>query len=309
LIALAGSIGVDFPVNLLTGQGNANVPASSRLIGLIAQCDAARGSGTFDGRWNRFAGLVYAWDAAIQDFLARGIFGRASGYQLGRGLAEMSWVLDPASDSGAWTSWSYLFGDDRIGYVQQLLDRLAPFFESTLTLPCMKDSLEAWRRQGQHESSKARAERQNSNAPQVLRQQVQHWRDLIVTGQDPRYPASPGTRIRRRSPFLLWLSIRTLWFQLLLGVLGAAALALGAFLLPSHNGQGGVLAILGAVGITSSSLSAKAKSTTTQLGNRLHSAFNTALAVQASTILPRERRDSQAVAQQLGSWWSKILNG
>ena len=46
-------------------------------------------------KWETFTEGLYQWDGDIQDYLGAASFGESSAYQLGRGLAECSWGLDP----------------------------------------------------------------------------------------------------------------------------------------------------------------------------------------------------------------------
>jgi hypothetical protein len=287
LATLAARVGVDVPANRLTGQRGYTSPASARLRSLSDAVDSRRGSQReFRASWNAFSRFVYAWDAHIQDVLAAGAFGRASAYQLGRGLAEASWALDPPSDPGSWSGWSFLLGTERVAFLQQLLDRLAPYFHP-LTLPALKNSLEQWRMRAAIEAGQAPAQRERSAAPQALRQQARRWRDLVVTRQDPRIPLEPGAKIRKSA--VVWPYLRSLWPQLSFVALGTAVLVVAAYLVPSNGSQGAVAAILGTASITSATISAKAKSSAQSLLAQARAAFDIAVAVQATCILPPEQ--------------------
>src|SRR5205814_772266 len=61
--------------------------------------------------WKKFTDALFYWDAKIQDKLTLQPTLSAA-YQLGRGLAETSWALDPANAEAEddWRSWVFLFG-------------------------------------------------------------------------------------------------------------------------------------------------------------------------------------------------------
>src|SRR6266542_4259846 len=149
--------------------------------------------------------------------------------------------------------------------IQDLLDRLAPYFHR-LTLPAMKQSLDSWHEQAKIEAAKPDTARAESEAPQCLRQQARRWKDLIVTGQDSRFPMAPGKKVSRRG--LIRPLLKELWLQLSVAALGVVALLIAAYLLPSNGSQGGLAAVLGAVGITAAAVSARAKSSAQDLLTR-----------------------------------------
>src|SRR6266542_2129893 len=227
--------------------------------------------------------FLYAWDATIQDLLAAGPFGRASAYQIGRGLSEWTWALETEADPDTWGGWLCVLGEERRAFLQQLLDRLAPYFHR-LTLPAMKQSLDSWHEQAKIEAAKPDTARAESEAPQCLRQQARRWKDLIVTGQDSRFPMAPGKKVSRRG--LIRPLLKELWLQLSVAALGVVALLIAAYLLPSNGSQGGLAAVLGAVGITAAAVSARAKSSAQDLLTRARYIYDIVVAVEATTILP-----------------------
>jgi hypothetical protein len=76
--------------------------------------------------WARLQWFLWAWDEALQDQLAAGNFGIASAYQLGRGLAETFWALDPMNPKGLGTRWTFLLGSPRVEALSALCRRLSP---------------------------------------------------------------------------------------------------------------------------------------------------------------------------------------
>ena len=63
-----------------------------------------------EGAWNTLSNKPYRWDAAIQDRLAL-LPAQSAAYQLGRGLAETFWALEPRiMESTDPRSWELLLG-------------------------------------------------------------------------------------------------------------------------------------------------------------------------------------------------------
>jgi hypothetical protein len=76
------------------------------------------------GRYvDSFTEALYQWDAAIQDHLASASFGESSAYQLGRGLAECSWALDPNWPPNEVMGWEHVLGSERCVALTRLLER------------------------------------------------------------------------------------------------------------------------------------------------------------------------------------------
>ena len=87
--------------------------------------------------WLKFAKLLYKWDAHIQDTLLSASDAQANAYELGRGLAETYWALEPGAvqtitvDGVALpnpVSWSFLLGEERRAIMSRLLGRLVAYF-------------------------------------------------------------------------------------------------------------------------------------------------------------------------------------
>ena len=97
--------------------------------------------------WDEFAATIYKFDAAIQDGLDVNSDSQCEGYQLGRGLAECYWALDPASpaEDGGPASWSFLLGATRCRELSRLLGRLSPYL-NRYGSPAVAGSLEVWPR-------------------------------------------------------------------------------------------------------------------------------------------------------------------
>ena len=93
--------------------------------------------------WKDLAKLLWRFDAHIQDVLAAVADTQAVGYQLGRGLAETYWALDPAQDDGS-TGWSFLLGEERCAELGRLIGRLGAYMGS-YTAPAVAGTIVIWR--------------------------------------------------------------------------------------------------------------------------------------------------------------------
>src|SRR5439155_13601811 len=126
------------------------------------------------------AEFLYAWDAKIQDTLASDSFAVASGYQLGRGLAEIYWELDP-DDAGDYTaSWQRLLGNVRLTALRRLVARLSAYFEP-LTATAVAASLSAWAGVATNGST-----RDAPDTRVALHTQILIWHDLMITAEPPQ---------------------------------------------------------------------------------------------------------------------------
>jgi hypothetical protein len=88
-------------------------------------------------------GFLWAWDEAIQDELAAQEYGTSSSYQLGRGLAEIYWALDPSAKFGP-ESWEKLLGDKRATALRLLLDRLSLTVLPSVSTSAIEFALGKW---------------------------------------------------------------------------------------------------------------------------------------------------------------------
>jgi hypothetical protein len=130
-----------------------------------------------DGYWKRMQWFLWAWDEALQDQLAAGDFGTASAYQLGRGLAETYWALDPRNAEDLSQRWTFLLGENRVQALTTLAQRLAPSLK-TYVAAAIEDSVQAW-------GDVAKSPSNYVNPVDALERQVRIWRDLLVTSRDP----------------------------------------------------------------------------------------------------------------------------
>lgn len=233
--------------------------------------------------WDDFAASFYRWDAQIQNSLASDSFGASSAYQLGRGLGETSWSLDPSAKQGSSMSWGSLLGPERCLALTSLVVRLTPIAATPDVSQCIKGALARW------------SERVTSNefvgdveSTIALRRQVALWRDLVLSGAEPQALVPTIAPLRRIS--VLFPAIGSLWPQALVGLLSSVILGYAAYLMTTAHPSGVVTTIITALGIfgfTGATVSAKASTVANNLASHLRAAIATDQLVEAATLVPR----------------------
>jgi hypothetical protein len=226
------------------------------------------------GWWERTAWFLWAWDEALQDELAAGKFGTASAYQLGRGLSESYWALNPGHRD-AQHQWKFLLGIDRVQALCDLSQRLAPVF-SEYTSPAVTASVRAW-------GDVVANDPANYEEPlKTLQRQVVVWRDLLATGRDPLTLVEPS-RLERvaRDPRPI---IKAYWWELLAALVLTAGLALSLTYFSREARS--VLAALAAVGISASAIESWIKAKAQSVGRRVGTAVDQSVVDDAVTFTP-----------------------
>ncbi len=245
--------------------------------------------------WEAAAEAIYEWDEQIQDGLGVSVELLAA-YQLGRGLAETFWALDPDAPEPAVmpslettdspphpASWEFLFGPRRqlmlSAYLHLLEGRLAP-----LTGSAVRGPLESW-----WELVRARRVRSRSQESlEALRAQQQNWRDVLLGSRDPTsFARHFGFRVALRQGLRV---IQTLPLETTLAGAGIALLAVAGYFLgadTSHKGVAVVVSILGFFGVTGAGLLARAKAEAAVLSVRLREAFYRDIVEAQATVLPK----------------------
>jgi phospholipase C len=295
VVSLAKDLGLDAPTPgtaLRDGYGNESsrpdISAAERVVELADAVPSRRDDPNWKPTWGAFTEAVYKWDGAIQDQLASEPFGKASAYQLGRGLAEITWALDPSAPVNDIDGWEFLLGTDRILAVTQLLERLDRYFAPLLTKSIMA-SLGRW------QEVAANNDERTAKAVIALRLQAVLWRDLLVTNRDPKTLIGASKPLQAATIVPL---LKRLWPQLLVGGLGIAVLTLAAVLLSSKNSgtAGSAAAVLGFFGVTGSTVSARLKTSTTNFVAEVARGINADLVVDAITRLPTTSDETGAPA-------------
>jgi len=287
--SLAGQLGLDVDVNELTAQAEeSGTLASRRLVELAKALSRAReqedGPGVEQQResaWEEIADFLYLWDAKIQDKLAGATFSLATGYQLGRGLGEITWLDPTQAAPDVATSWTFVLGDLRVATLKRLAERLADYFQP-FAARGVSSSLDLW-----HRAAADASTRERDSTRTALVGQTKRWRDLLLTGLDPTTLLPPERFLARARQ--LRSVLKSFWPELVAGGGFALLAALGgAWLSSAGNGHGWatLISVLGALGVTASTLLAKAKNEAHDLVGQLRSAFDADLVLDAMTISP-----------------------
>jgi hypothetical protein len=277
---LADALKLNVPVATFVHSGPQQ--AAGDQLRELAQAHSAATENEKQTAYHRLTEFLYQWDAWIQDTLAAAGPNLIAAYRLGRGLSEVRWQLDPtvtvANDT---RSWQFLLGAGRRDELGQHLDSLSGYV-SPLTVGVIERSLQKW---GDIAADPTR--RTQSDAMTALAAQAMVWHDLLVSAR----PAE--TLIDRSKPLAVVRSLgpllRALWPQILLGLLFVIALCAGAWLLTSvasWRGAGAALAVLGAFGVSATTVSAKTKDEANRLVERLRTAYQLEAAAEAGIKLP-----------------------
>jgi len=245
--------------------------------------------------WDDFAAFIFAWDARVQDQLAAVSFSQFSAYQLGRGLAEISWQLDPAvPGADDPRGWQFLLGDLRLRQLGRLIDGLSSYF-GPMTVAAVKDSVEAWGTVAREPGITARPD-----AVTKLIEQSHVWRNLLIGGMSAQTLVPAHAEVQKLRG--LELVVKAFWPQLLIGIVGALVLAAGAYLLVTADVTrkeiGAALGVLGSLGITSAALIAKSKESVLQVFSRMRLLYYTDLVSAAASRIPITEKDMRSLAKK-----------
>jgi hypothetical protein len=234
--------------------------------------------------WADLAELMWQFDAHVQDRLAALSESQAIGYQLGRGLADTYWALNPGEEHGS-ASWSFLLGERRCGELSRLTGRLAAHM-GEYTAPAIAGSLEVWKAVVSTPGWLGDAQQTG----QALYSQIRRWYELIVLGQDPTTLIGPAAVMRNYRT--LARAFQLFWPQLLATVFGVGALITLLFLVNVDGAtawEKTLSGVLAAVGLSLAGLTGTLKNSAQALTKRLRQDAYTdlvALAVQTAPTPP-----------------------
>jgi hypothetical protein len=278
----------DAPANA-GGQAKGANEAGGPADGAAASLGAViKVTGTADD-WDALEELIYKFDAHIQDTLIAKSDTMASGYQLGRALAECYWALDPdlPAEPETWASWTFLLSQERCDEIGRLLGRLTPYFHP-YTAAAIAGSVQVWR-------GVAKSPEWRTAAYPTLYRQIRAWYELVLMKQDPTTLIKPYKLLTNYR--LVWRTLRGFWVQLLTAALAAGAVAVFAWLLtkPSFSSWlKTLLAALGIAGFSVAGLTAKVKNDAQAMLTRLKQDAYTDLITEAITTAPLPPRSVQA---------------
>jgi hypothetical protein len=246
--------------------------------------------------WQDLAQLLWRFDAHIQDRLSAMSETQACGYQLGRGLAETYWALDPDQATGS-RCWDFLLGDERCTELSRLVGRLGAYM-TEYTAPAITGSIEVWKYLvGQ---PAWRGDGQVANA--ALYHQIRRWYELIVLGQDPTTLIEPaglmsGVQTVARA-------VKLFLPELVATIVGLAFLVTLLLLISAGTGntwEKTVSGILAAAGLSLAGLTGTLKNSAQAMLRRLRQDTYTdlvAIAVQTAPPPPRKSDLHTALANR-----------
>lgn len=238
--------------------------------------------------WPNVAHEFYELDAHIQDTLVLQA-SQATGYQLGRGLADIYWALRPVCESNAMGSWEFLLGPKRCETLRRLAARLTSYVGSQV-LAAIDGPLERW-----SQLAASPGQRDHPDVQTDLYNQGLLWRDLIRGERSTADLQAPG-KTKTSATAEVWkdlglyrMAALNLKAPLIGAVISIALLVAGASLLAAGSGSAAVttlIGILGALGLTSAGLYARAKAEVTSLLTNLSQTVETERIRQAANLCP-----------------------
>jgi hypothetical protein len=246
--------------------------------------------------WRDLAELIWEFDAHVQDGLAAVSETQAIAYQLGRGLAETYWALDPADADGS-TGWNFLLGDERCSELCRLVGRLSTYLDE-YTAAAIAGSVEVWK-----EVVKTPAWLGNTrDAQQALYRQIRRWFELLILGQDPTTLVRPGAVIKDYR--IVLRAARLFWPQLAGTVIGLGFLAALLVLLSVGSGAAWAKTLSGVVavaGLSLAGLTGTLKNSAQAMLKRLRQDSYTdlvAIAVQTAPPAPKKSDVEAAIRRR-----------
>jgi len=243
--------------------------------------------------WNALAVSMHELDAHAQDTLTAQSDMQGAAYQLGRGLAEAYWALDPDVACTPLTPqcWTFLLGEQRCEELARLVGRLSGYFNPYCP-PAVAGTLCLWQ-------SVAADEQWRKGAQDHLYRQLRRWYELLVLGQDPSTLIPPYALLKdwRASVH----AMRALWAQL---VTAAVSLVLVIVLITLIlNGSANavlkaIIGVVGVVGLSAATIQAGLKTTAQGLVSRFRQDAYTDLvasAIAEAPAKPGSRKPHRAV--------------
>ena len=213
------------------------------VIGQQADVLAAAEPGTMAAAaaWDALSASIHELDSRAQDTLAAQSDMRAAAYQLGRGLAEAYWALDPGAACAPLTPqcWAFLLGRERCEELARLVGRLSAYF-NPYCAPAVAGTLRLWQ-------SIADDQEWRKGADDHLYRQLRRWYELLVLSQDPSTLIPPYALLKdwRAASHAL----RALWVQVVTAVISIGLVIALITLVLSGSANASLKAIFGVVGV------------------------------------------------------------
>ena len=247
--------------------------------------------------WDALASSIYDLDAHAQDSLAAQSDMLSAAYQLGRGLAEVYWALDPdaACDPLTPNCWEFLLGAHRCEELTRLTGRLSAYF-NPYCCPAIAGTVSLWQ-------SVASNQQWRQDAQSYLFQQLRRWYELLILGQDPSTLIKPYALVKNwRASFRV---LRALWTQLVTAVV-SLALVIAAITLIAEGSSTpfvkSLLGVLGAVGLSTATFQTRLKTTAQGLLTRFRQDVYTDLVAGAIAVAPDKpgaHRQDKVIADEV----------
>jgi uncharacterized membrane protein len=247
-------------------------------------------------RWKDLESRFFKLDLGIQDILAATADTQACAYQLGRGLSEIYWQLDPdpadpdGQEEETWNSWTFLLGSARCGELTRLAGRLSAYF-SSYTAPGIAGSLAAW------QEVAARKDWRNTLGPDevegfvrddCLYRQVRGWYELTILQQAPSTLIRPYAVLRNYRA--VSRTLRAFWIQIVGAVASLCLVAVFLVLLTDEKNNAIVTSLVGVlsvIGVSATTITTKIKDTAQSLLSRIQAdAYGDLVGLQITTVPP-----------------------
>ena len=294
LSKLSDDLGVD------AVKVNGQPQSRSALLGQQAHAlaQATPGTQAAADAWNCLASSIYDLDAHAQDTLAAQSDMCSAAYQLGRGLAEAYWALDPGAVCDPLTPncWEFLLGAHRCRELTRLTGRLSAYF-NPYCCPAIAGTVSLWQ-------SVASDQQWRQDAQSYLFQQLRRWYELLILGQDPSTLVKPYALVKNWRTSLRVL--QALWVQLVTTAVSLALVIAVITLIAEGSSTPFVkslLGVLGAVGLSTAAFQARLKTTAQGLLTRFRQDAYTDLVAGEIAVAPDKpgaRRPDKAAAAEIG---------
>jgi len=293
LCKLAGDLGVDTVT--VSGQQQGRTTVIDQRARALAQVTPDTQAAA--EAWDALAASLYDLDAHAQDTLAAESDMLSAAYQLGRGLAEVYWALDPAAGCDPLTPecWEFLLGEHRCAELTRLAGQLSAYF-NPYCCPAIAGTIRLWQ-------SVACDQQWRRDAQSYLFQQLRRWNELLILGQDPSTLIKPYALVKNWHTTVRVL--RALWVQLVTTVISLALVIAVITLIAEGSSTPFVkslLGVLGAVGLTTAAFQTRLKNTAQSLLTRLRQDAYTDLVAGEIAIAPDKpgaRRPDRIVAEEV----------
>jgi hypothetical protein len=268
-------------IGALQGVTGGDATAAQARVDHIRECLQVM-VGAADQPWQDLAELLWKFDAHIQDRLSATSETLACGYQLGRGLAETYWALDPDHLAGS-QGWNFLLGRERCNELCRLVGRLGGYM-ADYTAPAITGSIEVWIYLAGQQAWRGNGRVAND----ALYHQIRRWYELIVLGQDPTTLIEPGRLISTYQTFSR--ALRLFWPQLVATIIGLGFLVTLLVLLGIGGGRAwekALSGVLAAAGLSLAGLTGSLKNSAQAMLKRLRQdSYTDLVAIAVQTAPP-----------------------